>query len=36
MCNRVNRNPTSCTRNENFALLVSKCEGVIPAKDEED
>ena len=29
MCNKVNRNP-SLAHNENFALLVSKCRGVIP------
>ena len=29
MCNKVNRNP-SLAQNENFALLVSKCRGVIP------
>jgi hypothetical protein len=34
MCNKVNRNPT-LKRNENFNLLVSKCEGVIPATVEE-
>ena len=34
MCNKVNRNPT-LKRNENFNLLVSKCEGVIPTKVEE-
>ena len=33
MCNKVNRNP-SLARNENFALLVSKCRGVIPQVDE--
>ena len=32
MCNKVNRNP-SLAHNENFALLVSKCRGVTPAKD---
>ena len=34
MCNKVNRNP-SLVHNENFALLVSKCRGVIPTKVEE-
>jgi hypothetical protein len=29
MCNKVNRNP-SLAHNENFALLVSKCRGVVP------
>ena len=33
MCNKVNRNP-SLAQNENFALLVSKCRGVIPQIDE--
>jgi len=33
MCNKVNRNP-SLAQNENFALLVSKCRGVIPQEDE--
>ena len=33
MCNKVNRNP-SLAHNENFALLVSKCRGVIPQIDE--
>ena len=33
MCNKVNRNPT-LKHNENFNLLVSKCEGVIPTKVE--
>ena len=32
MCNKVNRN-SSLASNENFALLVSKCRGVTPAKD---
>ena len=32
MCGRVNSNP-SLALNENFALLVSKCRGVIPARD---
>ena len=32
MCNKVNRNP-SLAHNENFALLVSKCRGVTPARD---
>ena len=35
MCNKVNRNP-SLAHNENFALLVSKCRGVIPTKTEEN
>ena len=34
MCNKVNRNP-SLALNQNFALLVSKCRGVIPTKVEE-
>ena len=29
MCSKVNRNP-SLAQNKNFALLVSKCRGVIP------
>ena len=33
MCNKVNRNP-SLAQNQNFALLVSKCRGVIPQIDE--
>ncbi len=33
MCNKVNRNP-SLAHNENFALLVSKCRGVVPQADE--
>jgi hypothetical protein len=33
MCNKVNRNP-SLAQNENFALLVSKCRGVVPQVDE--
>ena len=33
MCNKVNRNP-SLALNENFALLVSKCRGVVPQVDE--
>ena len=33
MCGRVNSNP-SLALNENFALLVSKCRGVIPQVDE--
>jgi|TARA_E500000178_G_C16556295_1_gene545311 hypothetical protein len=33
MCNKVNKNP-SLARNENFALLVSKCRGVVPQVDE--
>ena len=32
MCGRVNANP-SLALNENFALLVSKCRGVTPARD---
>ena len=32
MCGRVNSNP-SLALNENFALLVSKCRGVAPARD---
>ena len=34
MCNKVNRN-SSLASNENFALLVSKCRGVIPTRVEE-
>ena len=34
MCSKVNRNP-SLALNENFALLVSKCRGVIPTEVEE-
>ena len=33
MCNKVNRNP-SLAQNQNFALLVSKCRGVVPQIDE--
>ena len=33
MCSKVNRNP-SLAQNENFALLVSKCRGVVPQGDE--
>ena len=33
MCNKVKRNP-SLAQNENFALLVSKCRGVVPEVDE--
>ena len=33
MCNKVNRNP-SLAQNQNFALLVSKCRGVVPQADE--
>ena len=33
MCSKVNRNP-SLAQNENFALLVSKCRGVVPQVDE--
>ena len=32
MCGRVNANP-SLALNENFALLVSKCRGVTPSRD---
>ena len=32
MCGRVNSNP-SLALNENFALLVSKCRGVSPTRD---
>ena len=32
MCGRVNSN-TSLAQNENFRLLVSKCRGVTPARD---
>ena len=32
MCSRVNSNP-SLALNSNFALLVEKCRGVSPAKD---
>jgi len=32
MCGRVNSNP-SLAHNKNFALLVSKCRGVTPARD---
>ena len=32
MCGRVNANP-SLALNQNFALLVSKCKGVTPARD---
>ena len=32
MCGRVNSNP-SLALNENFKLLVSKCRGVTPARD---
>ena len=35
MCNKVNRNPT-LKQNQNFNLLVSKCEGVIPTLIEEE
>jgi len=35
MCNKVNRNPT-LKHNENFNLLVSKCEGVISSSIEEE
>ena len=34
MCSKVNRNP-SLALNKNFALLVSKCRGVIPTEVEE-
>ena len=33
MCNKVNRNQ-SLAQNQNFALLVSKCRGVVPQVDE--
>ena len=33
MCSKANRNP-SLAQNENFALLVSKCRGVVPEVDE--
>ena len=33
MCNKVNRNP-SLAQIKNFALLVSKCRGVVPEVDE--
>ena len=33
MCNKVNRNP-SLAQNKNFALLISKCRGVVPEVDE--
>jgi hypothetical protein len=32
MCGRVNSNP-SLALNSNFALLVEKCRGVTPARD---
>ena len=32
MCGRVNSNP-SLAHNENFRLLVSKCRGITPARD---
>jgi len=32
MCGRVNSNP-SLANNSNFNLLVSKCRGVTPARD---
>jgi len=35
MCNKVNKNP-SLAQNENFALLVSKCRGVVPTNINED
>ena len=35
MCNKVNRNP-SLAQNKNFALLVSKCRGVVPTNINED
>ena len=35
MCNKVNKNP-SLAYNENFALLVSKCRGVVPTNINED
>ena len=33
MCSKVNRNP-KLAQNKNFALLVSKCRGVVPQVDE--
>ena len=33
MCGRVNSNP-SLSLNENFALLVSKCRGVTPSRND--
>ena len=33
MCNKLNRNP-SLAQNQTFALLVSKCRGVVPQVDE--
>ena len=33
MCNKVNKN-LSLAQNQNFALLVSKCRGVVPEADE--
>ena len=33
MCGRVNSNP-SLALNENFALLVSKCRGVTPSRND--
>ena len=35
MCNKVNRNP-SLKYNSNFDLLVSKCQGIIPTRVEEE
>ena len=32
MCGRVNNNP-SLAYNENFRLLVSKCRGITPTRD---
>ena len=32
MCGRVNNNP-SLAQNKNFRLLVSKCRGITPARD---
>ena len=32
MCGRVNNNP-SLAQNENFRLLVSKCRGITPTRD---
>ena len=35
MCNKVDRNP-SLKYNSNFDLLVSKCQGIIPTRVEEE
>jgi hypothetical protein len=32
MCGRVNANP-SLAQNENFRLLVTKCRGITPSRD---